>query len=70
MLKTLPLLSRYLVTPLDAGGRWIQFCRTWGWRYWGGLAVKKEIKIKNNFEEDSSGLKDGKAGIFGSSSFS
>lgn len=55
-----PLLSCYPIPPLDADGQLITFLGHGGGRGWG-----QKKKNPNNFEEDSAGLKEGKAGIFG-----
>ncbi len=62
-----PLLSCYPIPPLDADGQLITF----GGHGRGDVGAGGEKKKnQNNFEEDSGGLKEGKAGIFGGSSFS
>lgn len=64
-----PQLSCYPISPLDVDGQLITFV---GHEAKEGLGQKKNQTNKhpNNFEEDSGGLKEGKAGIFGGSSFS
>lgn len=64
LLKTSPCSSVTPISPLNADGQLITFVE-----HGDGLEQKKK-KNPNNFEEDSAGLKEGKAGIFGGSSFS
>lgn len=65
-----PPLSCYPIPPLDADGQLITFMGQGGWRARLLVCVHIGAGGPDNFEEDLSGLREGKAGVFGGSSFS